>query len=1598
MSETEQSFVFPVSFAQQRLWFLHQLAPDTPSYNCGGALRLHAAIDADLLRRSVNEIIRRHEVLRTTFQMVEGRPMQVVSDALELALPVIDLGTSPLPQAQIESLVAEEVRRPFNLAKGPLLRVTLMVSNAADAAFADSIIVLAMHHIISDAWSMQVFAREMTTLYRAFARGEDPPLAELPIQYADYAAWQRRWLEGIEERQLAYWRQQLAELPTLELEKDYPRPLVPSYRGARYGFDVGDDPARRLYAICVEEGATVFMGLLAVFATLLHRHTGQDEVAIGAPVAGRNRPELINLIGFFVNLLVLRLDFSGDPHFRTILRRVRQTALDAFDHQDVPFERVVEDIKPVRDTARHPLCQVTFQMLHSAPDDAGSAVATIDVNLGTAAFDLSLDIWETGGSLRGRIEYSTDLFDHATIHRFVTHFRTLLDRLCDRPERPLSEIHLLDERELHRVLYEWNHADITVPAGLPVEELVACQAARTPAAAALVEGAKTYTYRELNTQADRLASRLAAVDGSPEVPEAPWRPVGLYVGRSREMVVAMLAVLRAGRAYVPLDASAPPARLRHILDDSGAALVLTTQRQADAAMEALGGGRPMEFIDEATPMPPAGRHPDAPGYPSYPGNSGHSRQYGHGEYAEYGERLAYIIYTSGSTGKPKGCLIAAKSLAQHVAAAMRYFGLGPNDRVLQFTAGNFDVAAEEIFPTLGSGATLCIPPRETLNSMRDFSDYLERNRITVVNLPAPFWHNWVSYLDTSARRPWGSLRLVIAGSDTLAVDQVERWQALAPASARLCNAYGVTEATITATLYPVPAQWEAPPPRSVPIGWPFGNTKIYLLDRYRQPVPVGVPGELYIGGEGLARGYAGRPDLTAERFIFHAFNNDGGDGPVRLYRTGDRCRYLVDGALEYLGRNDRQVSIRGHRIELGEVEHALAEHPAIAQAAVELRAGPSGGPQLVAWIAGPVSAAEARTFLQRLLPAYMVPASFMILDALPLTASGKIDRQALRPPTRPEGPEDAEASGNTAGKFAAPSTAEEQALATIWSQVLGVERISVHENFFELGGDSILSIQITARANQAGLRLTPLQIFQHQTIAELASEACLAAAPVSTAVEPDSYDADDADHAENMDDGQPIPLTPIQRWFFEQELCHPHHYNQAVMLPIEGTVDIRAIEAAITALVARHQALRLRFRRDDSSWKQEYVERDETVPLSFSVENLLELPESVQRTRVAARATELQESFDLSNGPLIRTTLFNLSPGSSQLLIVIHHLAVDGVSWRILLEELTAAYRQAKAGVSIDLPARTTEFAHWARRLEKAGETGRFQATLDYYRSLPRHRLGRLPIDYHQGPNTVASADRIIVALAPQKTEALLRDVPKAFGTQINDALLTAVSLALAGWSGRAAQWIEVEGHGREPLFSDLDLSRTVGWFTSMWPVLLEPCQLREPDQPLTQLSTAELAQALSRVREQLSKVPDNGIGYGLLRYGSRAPEASRFLAALPAAEVSFNYMGQFTAGVGSGSWHRGPSRDLSQARSHLIEIDGHIAAGCLEMAWTYSRHYHQRATIERVAGDFREYLERIATAAADRRLTPKDFPLANLSQKGLDAIVRRMSRTAGNS
>jgi amino acid adenylation domain-containing protein/non-ribosomal peptide synthase protein (TIGR01720 family) len=1462
---------FPVSFAQQRLWVLDRLSPGTPQYNLANAVQFSEPIDPRVLSWAVREIVGRHESLRTTFRAVDGQPVQVVGPAADIVLAVVDLGGLVEPS----QVIHDEIRRPFDLTRGPLLRIALLRQSERE-----QVLVVTMHHIVSDGWSIGVFFRELTALYQAFARGEPSPLPDLPIQYVDYALWQRDWLaDGRLARQMEYWRRQLAGLPLLELPADHPRPAEATFRGARRPFAVPAPVAERLRALCRQEDATLFMVLLGAFQTLLHRYSGQDDVVVGMPVAGRDRPELADLIGFFVNTLVLRLDLGGNPTFREVLRRVKTMALEAYEHQDVPFEKLVEELKPERDPSRNPFFQVTFQLLQLPSGGGALSTRSLDVDGGTAGFDLSFDLWEEPSGLGGRIEHSTDLFAPATVERMATHFGALLDRVSADPDLRLGEIGLATADEL-RMLLEWN--DTAWGAAPFVHQLFARQAAFAPEAVALVDGADCLTYHELEERARQVARRLRAAGVGPEA------LVALDLPRSAELVAAMLGVLAAGGAYLPLDTTWPRERTAAMLVDAKPRVVFSALAHEETVEE-----------PEASLSP---------------------------------ENLAYVIYTSGSTGRPNGCLISHGALANHCAAIISHYGLQATDRVLQFASPAFDVAAEEIFPTLASGATLCLPPADL--SFPRFMGFLAEVGVTVANLPAGFWHAWVSYLaETGASLP-GSLRLVVVGSAPVATRQMALWRGLAP-HVRVCNAYGVSEAAITTTIYDVPPD-VLPRPASVSIGRPIANTQVYVLDAYRQPVPPGLPGELYLGGAGLARGYLDRPELTAERFVLHSFD---GISAVRLYRTGDRARHLPDGTVECLGRLDEQISLRGFRIEPEEVEAALAAHPAVARAAV-VAAG-DGEKQLVAHVVprerGQISSRELRAFAGERLPRYMVPSVFVVTAELPLTPGGKLDRRALRAAGIPRQP---------GGDSTAPTTPAEELLAAIWKEILGLDRVGIHDNFFELGGDSILSIRIMSRANQAGLRLNPMQIFQHQTIAELAAVAGSRPVP-----EPEW----------TVGDG-PFHLTPIQQWFFDQDLPAPHHYNQSVLLDLPEDVDPAALERALGALIDHHDALRLRFERADGGWHQRYRPAGGPVPLE-------------------SHAAELQASLDLADGPLLRAAL---EPETQRLLLAIHHLATDGLSWRILLEDLWTSYRQDAAGEPVRLPEKTASFQQWAVRLRELARSGALRAQLDAWLSQPYERLCDLPVDFPEGENTVGSESTVSIALSPDETQALLRDAPRTYRTEINDLLLTALALALSEWSGAPAHLVDVEGHGREPLFADVDVSRTVGWFTSIRPVLLDPGPSLEP------------GAALKRIKEQLRAVPHHGIGHGLLRYLSGDEAVMRSLASLPKAQISFNYMGQFEAAGSVERMDCGPTRDPRQPRGYLLELNGHVADGRLRFDWSFSRDVHTAATITKVARRFRSGLEALVQGSGSVEgsvFIPSDFPLANFNQDQLDKLMRKMQR-----
>jgi amino acid adenylation domain-containing protein/non-ribosomal peptide synthase protein (TIGR01720 family) len=1540
----------PASFAQERLWFLHQLAPQSPMYNIPAALCLRGALDVAALEQTLTEIVRRHEALRTTFAVAAGQPLQVITPPRPVPLPVTDLCHLPEGRRQAEARrrANAEAQCPFDLEQGPLLRTSLLRLGEQE-----HILLLTLHHSVADGWSLGVLVRELGALYPACRAGRPSPLPPPPLQYPDYAVWQRQWLQGaVLQEQLAYWRARLRGLAVLELPTDRPRPASLSFRGAAQSFDLPSELLAALQALCRREKATLFMTLLAAFQALLGRHAGQDDVSVGTPVANRNRAELEGLIGFFVNTLVLRADLSGNPSFRALLARVREAALGAYAHQDLPFERLVADLQPQRDPSRNPLFQVMFA-LQNAPltrlQLPGLTVSRLDTEEASSTFDLSVSLRETGEALAGWCEYSTDLFDEATIRRLLGHYRRLLEAIVANPDRRLGELPLLTEAERHQILADWSSAPAGSPPARCLHRLFEEQAERAPDAVAVVSEREQLTYRELNRRANRLAHFLRRAGVGAEV------PVAVCLERSAELVVALLAVLKAGGAYVPLDPAYPRERLALLLHDARAPLLLAQQ-------ELLPGLPPFRGTSACLDTDGERIAAESPADPIA---------------AVDADNLAYVLFTSGSTGKPKGVAVSHGAAAGHFVTVQSALALGPDDRVLQFASPAFDVSLEEIFPTLLTGATLVLPGPD-LWAPADFLHQAARLGLSVVNLPTAYWREVVEHLHEPAaglalrRQGWpGHLRLVVVGGEAVPAEAVRLWQRVGLPAVRLVNGYGPTEATVTATLYEVPPQEGDVAESRVPIGRPLPNRSVYVLDRDGQPVPIGVPGELYLGGAGLARGYLHAAALTAERFVPDPFSQEAG---ARLYRTGDRARWLPDGNLEFLGRLDAQVKVRGFRVEPAEVEAALTEHPLIRQAHVVAREDPHGNKRLVAYLIcrehdrPELSAKELREHLQERVPDYMLPAAFVFLQALPTSPNGKVDARALPAPDW--------AGGERNGAYVAPRTPREQRLAEIWAAVLGSERVGIHDNFFELGGDSILSIQVISRARQAGLHLTPRQMFQHQTVAELAA----AAGTASTA----------AVAAPERETGT-IPLTPIQRWFVEQDSPDLHHYNQAVIFQVRPEVSPDLLARALQELLGRHDALRLRFVRQGATWEQRVAPGDERVP--FTRVDLSPLPAGERASALEAAAAELQAGLSLSDGPLTRAAFFDLGarePG--RFLWVIHHLAVDGVSWRILLEDLQTAYRQLSQGEAVLLPPGTSSFAQWARRLVEHAEGPQLQQELPYWLAEERRSVPSLPIDFGGRANTVASAQALAASLTEAETRRLLKEVPAAHRVQINDVLLTALAQVLADWTGQRRVLLDLEGHGREAIFADLDLSRTVGWFTSVFPVLLD-------------LGAKEAAgEELRAVKEQLRQVPHHGLGYGVLRYLSRDATGLR-LQAMPPAEVCFNYLGQFDPVLAEGSLFSparepaGPTESPRRKLSYMLEINAWVAGGRLCANWTYSEAAYRRATVERLANGFCDALRSVLGLSRSPRVyTPSDFPEANLSQKELDRLLAAMRQPRGST
>jgi amino acid adenylation domain-containing protein len=1060
-----------LSFAQQRLWFLDQLEPGSPFYNLPLAIRLSGQLDMTALQRSLDEIVRRHETLRTTFVTEGEQPVQVIAPPSPLPLLEVDLGELPKEEreAQARQLATQEAQRPFDLARGPLVRVCLLRLASGGGGQAkqgrrdEHVLLLTLHHIISDGWSMGVLVRELVTLYRAFSAGSPSPLPDLPIQYADFAVWQRAWLQGrVLEKQINYWKQQLGgRLLALELPMDWPRPPIQTFHGAQRSFTLPVDLLTALQVLSQQNEVTLFMTLLAAFQVLLYRYTGQTDIAVGSPIANRSQVETEGLIGFFVNTLVLRTDLSGNPSFRELLGRVHEVTLGAYTHQDVPFEKLVEVLQPERDLSRTPLFQVMFALhnVQNVPTEAfelpGLSLSPMEVDSSTSKFDLTLSLNEASRGLVCVVEYNTDLFEADTIGRLISHFQTLLEGIAADPTRRIADLPLLTEAERHQLLIEWNDIQANYPrdrfaqsANLCIHELFQAQVARTPDAVAVVSQTQHLTYQALNERANQLARHLQGFGVGPEA------LVGVCLERSVDMVVGLLGILKAGGAYVPLDPAYPQERLAFILRDCQARVLLTQHRLRERLTWLSGRvvclDTDWERIAQTSRSAPS--------------------------CTVIGENLAYVIYTSGSTGQPKGVGIMHRNAAALIAWAQRQYGPETLAGVLASTSICFDLSVFELFVTLSRGGKVILA--ETALELLTLPG---AEAVTLVNTVPSAMRELVNL----AGVPRSARVINLAGeplSPTLVQHLYERGEA------RVFDLYGPSEDTTYSTCALRSAGGRAT------IGRPIDNTCIYIVDAHLHLVPVGVAGELCISGAGLARGYLHRPELTAERFIPNPFAGADEGAGSRLYRTGDLARYWPDGNIEFLGRMDHQVKIRGFRIELGEIEATLSQHPAVRETVVLARED-SLGKSLVGYVVAhegqSPSGGELQQFIKSKLPDYMAPSTFVLLESLPLTPNGKVDRRALPAPDslRPE----------LETPFAPPRNPTEEMLVSIWSQVLGIERLGIHDNFFELGGHSLLAVQMLARVRQEwGQSLPVATLFQNPTIEHLANAMRRRAQPLAS--------------------------------------------------------------------------------------------------------------------------------------------------------------------------------------------------------------------------------------------------------------------------------------------------------------------------------------------------------------------------------------------------------------------------------------------------------------------------------------------------------------------
>ncbi|WAJ15635.1 lichenysin non-ribosomal peptide synthetase LicA [Bacillus paralicheniformis] len=1478
---------YPVSSAQKRLYVLQQIEGAEKSYHMPAVLQLEGKLDLKRLESAAQMLIKRHEAFRTTFEIKDGEPVQRIWEAAELTIDVIDAD-----EQEAEKLIKEFIR-PFDLTKAPLFRMSIIRFTGEK-----HLLLVDMHHIISDGASVSVLIDEMTKLYAGEA------LEPLRIQYKDFSVWQQHLLTERHKVQEEYWLKELAgELPVLTLPADYPRPSIQTFEGSRLSFALKPELVQQLRKLAKETDSTLYMVLAASYSALLSKLSGQSEVIVGSPAAGRPHTDLSRIIGMFVNTLAIRTRPEGDKPFSAFLEEVKETTLGAFEHQDYPFEELIEKLNIQRDMSRNPLFDAVFSMRNADLKDLSMEEITLkpyDFAHQTAKFDLTLTAAEEDGLLVFEMEYNTALFKHESIERWRGYWVNLLEAVAENPDARLSELSLLDEAEKRRIVQNWNETKLDVPEDKTVHELFEAQVLRTPDRGAAVYNGVEWTYKELNARANRLARLLIEKGVRPE------QRIGIMVKPSLEMAAGVLGILKAGAAYVPIDPSYPAERIGYVLKDSGAELLLTETNLA--APEEFSGETLLldsmlseEITKDDEVNPQAGTQSD---------------------------NLAYLIYTSGTTGQPKGVMVEHRSLVNLCYWHNDAFKVTEQDKSAKYAGFGFDASVWEMFPYWIAGAELHIIDEATRMDITRLNQYFEENKITITFLPTQLCEQFME-LDNQ------SLRVLLTGGDKL--------KRIAKRSYTLVNNYGPTENTVVATSTAID-----PDKGMLSIGKPIANTRAYVLGQNNEVQPVGVAGELCIAGRGLARGYLNKPEETAKRFTEDPFVPG-----ERMYRTGDAVKWLEDGRLEYIGRIDQQVKIRGFRIELSEIEVQLARLSEVQEAVVTDIEDACGNKALCGYVVAneQLDTESLARKLAQTLPEYMVPSFWVQLDELPVTANGKVDRRALPQP-------DVEAQ---TAEYKAPLTETEQLLADIWQEVLGIDRIGITDNFFALGGDSIKGIQMASRLQQHGWKLEMKDLFQHPTIGELSAYV---------------QAADDQPIDQNPVEGE-VTLTPIQRWFFERRFTNEHHWNQSVMLHALTGFDPETAGKALSKLIEHHDALRMVYQRNGDGIVQynrgleETAVRPEVIRFNESGAEL--------EAAVLKASNRIQSSIDLTEGPLLKAAIFKTDQGD-HLLIVIHHLVVDGISWRILLEDFAAGYAQAEKGEPIILQDKTHSFAEYAARLEEYAGSKAFAKEIGYWQEIEQAETAALPKDDEAEDKRMRHTKTAEFSLSKEETEQLMTKVHEAYNTEMNDILLTALGLALKEWTGQEDFIICLEGHGREDIIDGLNISRTVGWFTSQFPALI---QMRH---------SGDIGYQIKQIKEELRHIPNKGIGYGIYRYLTEEDKKAKPIK----HDISFNYLGQFTEMADSGLFTRStlPSGDpLSPEteKPNALDIVGYIEDGILTMSIAYHSLEYKESTVAAVAASFKTYLLQLIDHCLERdggELTPSDLGDDELTLEELDKLM----------